>query len=674
MAELQPLPFAALLRRMFREFRGQGRIFDMRADRFWRGSPAGRNPGVRFHGLPAGSPLGPAAGPHTQMAQNIVLSWLGGGRIIELKTVQIDDRLTIARPCIDATNVGYNIEFSQELLVGQSLDEYVKAWMLIRVIEHEGWLGHPARQTPTAIGAPPDFHDTVFDLSVGYDLEGIRGAKMAGFIRGLMDASAMIERLKSEIPPELARLRDIDYDPAVSRTATLSTFHGCPAAEIEGIVDHLLRTHGLHVVVKMNPTMLGEARLTEILHGELGYDELAVNPTAYTSGLGFEESVAMTGRLAATARSLGLGVGAKFTNTLEVINHRDFFAPTEKVMYASGAPLHPLALTLASDFREAWAVSRGATAVGAGESGEGLAFTFSAGIDKTNFAGVAACGFAAVTTCTDLLKPGGYGRMVDYMTALDAAMGAAGVNDMPAFVAAGDGPGPRHRALVRTTVLDARYSKARNAVVPRRIGSELWLFDCIACDKCVPVCPNDANFTFETPDAEIGYRDYLVQAGHAVPTGEARHFKLRKAHQIANMAGLCNECGNCDTFCPEYGGPFIRKPAFFPDRAAYAATTGKDGFVMERIPDGTSRLTGRMKGVEYELTVTPEARHRFRGPGADFWIDAETAVPVESAGAAAEGASIDVGAYLAFRTLLAGVADSPNANWVNAGLLPVEAS
>ncbi|MGH7449995.1 MAG: hypothetical protein ACRENG_01485 [bacterium] len=70
---------------------------------------------------------GPAAGPQTQMAQNLVLSWLGGSRIIELKTVQILDQLKILRPCIDMTNVGYNVEWSQELRLKQSLREYVAA-------------------------------------------------------------------------------------------------------------------------------------------------------------------------------------------------------------------------------------------------------------------------------------------------------------------------------------------------------------------------------------------------------------------------------------------------------------------------------------------------------------------------------------------------------------------
>src|ERR1035438_8929922 len=124
MAELKPIPFARLVQRAFLEFEREGKIFDLPASNFFRGLP-GLDLSVSVHGHRASTPLGPAAGPHGQLAQNIVLAWLGGSRIIELKTVQVLDELKIPRPCIDATNVGYNVEWSQELKLEQSLREYV---------------------------------------------------------------------------------------------------------------------------------------------------------------------------------------------------------------------------------------------------------------------------------------------------------------------------------------------------------------------------------------------------------------------------------------------------------------------------------------------------------------------------------------------------------------------
>src|ERR1039457_5832745 len=166
MAELVPLPLPLLLRRAFLEYQREGKIFDLPKSKFFRGVP-GIDFSVDFHGHRAATPLGPAAGPHGQLAQNIVLSWLGGSRIIELKTVQILDDLKIPRPCIDTANVGYNVEWSQELKLEQSLREYVKAAMLLEI-----FVGQASGPVPSSLS------DTVFDMSVGYNLEGIRSPRV----------------------------------------------------------------------------------------------------------------------------------------------------------------------------------------------------------------------------------------------------------------------------------------------------------------------------------------------------------------------------------------------------------------------------------------------------------------------------------------------------------------
>ncbi len=130
MAELRPYPFAGLVTAMFRGLEDEQAVFGLPSRHFYGGDTE-RDFTVSIHGSPAGSPLGPAAGPHTQMAQNIVLAWLAGARILELKTVQILDELEIPRPCIDMRTVGYNAEWSQELRIAESLAEYVKGVMLI---------------------------------------------------------------------------------------------------------------------------------------------------------------------------------------------------------------------------------------------------------------------------------------------------------------------------------------------------------------------------------------------------------------------------------------------------------------------------------------------------------------------------------------------------------------
>lgn len=603
MVDLYCAPFVDMIDRMRLEFANQGTIFDLPARRWWLPSQEAAAPdfSVRFHDRTAGTPVGPASGPQTQMAQNLVLSWLAGSRIMELKTVQVDDQLTIGRPCIDAANVGYNIEWSQELRVPSSLDQYVQGAMLI----------HMLRRAPQLFGRPfgdVDFSGTagevIYDMSIGYDLAGIRSDKVRRFIEGMLDATPSVERLRNQIPRRLAALRDLDYPTALSQSVTLSTFHGCPADEIERICEFLLTEMGVHTIVKMNPPMLGRERLEHLLYDVMGYHDLTVNPKAYTSGLQFDESIAISGRLAELATSRGLAFGAKFSNTLEVINHRDFFPDTEEIMYLSGPPLHVITLALAGEFRQA--------------VGPAMPISYSAGVDRKNFANMVACGFLPVTTCTDLLKTGGYGRLPAYLQELEKAMQEVGARNVDDFIrdargqrrAAGDDPvraGWLNTPIIAAeTAADERYTAAKNQMVPRRINSHLVMFDCITCDKCIPVCPNDANFLYETPAVDIEYRDVEVAPDGTIrEVGERQKFSIERAEQIANFADFCNYCGNCDTFCPEWDGPYLMKPNFFGSHASFDAAAPKDGFLLEGEP-GQFTLIGRIDGQELRLETRGE--------------------------------------------------------------------
>ena len=215
----------ALLRRIANEWETRNKIFDLPTARIWSPDPE-IDLGFNFLGRRCATPVGPAAGPHSQLAQNIVLSWLGGSRLFELKTVQILDELEIPRPCIDMATIGYNVEWSQELRISQSLTEYVKASMLLEILsEWEPLASH--------LGEGPGPH--VFDMSVGYDLAGISTAEVSAFIEGMLDATVEVDRLRSQIPGPFAEYVDLDFSTRLSDTLTLSTFHGCPPDEIESI-------------------------------------------------------------------------------------------------------------------------------------------------------------------------------------------------------------------------------------------------------------------------------------------------------------------------------------------------------------------------------------------------------------------------------------------------------
>ena len=101
MVQLVPVPFGVLITRLFRELEQKQSAFDLPRQRFVQGY-RGRDLSVAIRPPPAPRPRsGPAAGPHTQMAQNIVLSWLAGGRVMKCKTVQVKDDIEVPRPCIE---------------------------------------------------------------------------------------------------------------------------------------------------------------------------------------------------------------------------------------------------------------------------------------------------------------------------------------------------------------------------------------------------------------------------------------------------------------------------------------------------------------------------------------------------------------------------------------------
>ncbi len=662
MADLHPSPFCDLVKRMFLEPERQQTIFDLPLRKMYVPDPT-LDTTVKFHGRVAATPVGPAAGPQTQMAQNIALSWLGGSRILELKTVQIDDQLVINRPCIDMTNVGYNIEFSQELRLNESIHEYVAGMMLVEMLKASNLLNFPPSKF--------DKTSTIYDFSLGYNLAGISAQPIRDFMATLRNAKKHVDQLRMEIPDRWKQYRDLPYPDEISDTITLSTFHNCPPTEIEKICHFLLTDIGMGVVVKMNPTMLGLDDINYLLHDRLGYHDIQVNKKAVDVGLKFDDGIEMMRRLRETGRKLGLTVGVKFSNTLEVINHKTFF-PKDEIMYLSGPPLHVITLRLVERWRQNY--------------GPDCPISFAAAVDKHNFANCVACGFVPITTCSDLLKVGGYGRLFEYMKNLEAEMKMRGVDNIGDFILQREGNAQaalehaknnRDEAvnyagflnigpIWSRTVADERYTAEKNMAVPKRIDSKLHLYDCISCDKCIPVCPNDANFYYEVDPVEIKYTNYTWGDGQLQPANPGV-LKIERKHQIANFADWCNECGNCDTFCPEYGGPFIQKPSFFADRETWLDNPKRDGFYVIKV-DGLSQIVGRMEGKVYSLALDENHGQAVYNDGSlevSFDPGTHEIVDVKPLAADVGTHRIDVKNYHTLRILLAGMLNPSRVHPVN---------
>jgi putative selenate reductase len=165
----------------------------------------------------------------------------------------------------------------------------------------------------------------------------------------------------------------------------------------------------------------------------------------------------------------------------------------------------------------------------------------------------------------------------------------------------------------------------------------------------------------------VSYEHFVVREGVVarLPGGQ---FQASKAHQIANFQDFCNECGNCDVFCPEDGGPYIEKPRLFGSLESWTALRDRDGFFARR-GDGEDSVWARIRGREYRLEVD---RARDRGLFTDGVISIEVShrerrpLGAQAREGAPDGHALDFSVYLNMALVGDGVLDLRRANPVNA--------
>jgi putative selenate reductase len=453
--EMKVQSFGSLLTWMMRELETNGSIFGIHSSLFYTPRPDAPCATEMF-GHHLATPFGPAAGPHTQLAQNILAAWLSGGRFIELKTVQIMDELEIPRPCIDMEDEGYNVEWSQELKLDQSAWEYVKAWVLIRVLRR--LLGFE-EQTPFG---------TIFNMSVGYNLEGIQSSPMQRFMDRMEDASAEIAELQEVVRTRFPQFADVEIPNRLTNSVTLSTMHGCPPDEIEAIARYMLEERNLHTFVKLNPTLLGKETVMHILHEALGYREIHIPDSVFEHDLQYGRAVELITTLKQVAAERDLTVGVKLSNTLAMANHKDTLPGEE--MYMSGRALYPVTMNLFHKLAQ--------------EFDGDLNVSYSAGADALNVSTILAAGARPVTAASDLLKPGGYSRMVQWLGNLTIEMQARGAASLDELA--------RDKmdtlaAAAADALENPRWKKSYFPFDLPKVESGLELFDCVAA-PCVEQC------------------------------------------------------------------------------------------------------------------------------------------------------------------------------------------
>ncbi|HHD56089.1 MAG TPA: putative selenate reductase subunit YgfK [Desulfobulbaceae bacterium] len=474
------------------DLKERNEIFGIGRDQFFIPSPNDRFRMSRYGNL-LETPLGVASGPHTQLAQNIVTAWLTGCRYIELKTIQVLDELDVAKPCIDMTDEGYNCEWSQELKLDESFNEYLNAFILLYILRDK-------------LGFAGDAPGFIFNMSAGYELQGIHSPTVQRFFDRMEDCSSELAEKIELIAPIYPRIRELHIPSRISDSLTISTMHGCPPDEIEKIARYFIEDRGYHTTIKLNPTLLGPERLRDILNSRLKYP-IDVPDLAFEHDLKYPDAVKLIHSLLDPARAKGVEFNIKLTNTLETTNIDQKLPKTEAMCYMSGRALHPISINLAARLQEEF---------------EGtLDLSFCAGIDTFNVFETLTCGMAPITVCSDLLKPGGYARVKQYTQTVLSGMEEAGANSIDQLVCDRAGMEDRCAAALNNlrdyaavVVESGKYSKDLFPYQNVKIKRPLPRFDCAAA-PCVASCaasqdvPRYMDYTARG-DFENGYKTILA--------------------------------------------------------------------------------------------------------------------------------------------------------------------
>ncbi|MCK4903851.1 MAG: NAD(P)-binding protein, partial [Candidatus Marinimicrobia bacterium] len=404
--KLYPLPLNKLLTWILQEEQ-HGKIFGYYKELFF--TPKAEDSfRMKRYGQMLETPIGVAAGPHTQLAHNIVLAWLFGARYLELKTVQTLDEIDVTKPCIDMSDGGYNCEWSQELKLRQSFDEYLNAWIIIHILRDKFSWGN---------ATTPGF---IFNMSVGYDLKGILNANVQEYFKLMNNCKTILNQKLNDITDIYPNIKNVIIPSKITDNITLSTMHGCPPDEIEKIGKYLIEERKLDTAIKLNPTLLGPEKLRQILYNDLNFDDITVPDEAFEHDLKYDDALVLIKNLQNSAKQNNVEFGLKLTNTLEVLNTRQTLPQKEATNYMSGRALHPISVNLAAQLQ-------------ADFDGQ-LDISFSAGVDAFNITNILTCNIKPVTTCTDVLKPGGYGRLKQYLDNIRVEFHSVGAQNIDEYI------------------------------------------------------------------------------------------------------------------------------------------------------------------------------------------------------------------------------------------------
>ncbi|WP_022849647.1 putative selenate reductase subunit YgfK [Limisalsivibrio acetivorans] len=453
-----------------KDFDKTGEILGIRRELFF--TPDKNDPfRMKRYGKTLETPLGVAAGPHSQLAQNIMAAWLTGSRYFELKTVQVLDELEITKPCIEMGDEGYNCEWSQELRLHESFDEYLNAWVMLHIMKD-------------MFGFEGDESGFIFNMSVGYNLEGILSDSVQRFLDKMQNCPDELAAKIEEAAEFYPNVRKLSIPAQITDNVTVSTMHGCPPEETEKIGRYFIEERKLNTTIKLNPTLLGSEKLRGILNDSLGF-ETEVPDLAFEHDLEYGAGVKLIRSLMESAEKTGVEFNLKLTNTLENLNVLGKLPDEAEMIYMSGRALHPISINLASKLQE--------------EFGGELDISFSAGVDCFNIVDTLACNLRPVTICSDILKPGGYGRMAQYVAYMRKGFEEADASSIEELTMKKADAGVLSDSVInnlktysKEVLTNPLYKKESRPYEDIKTERSLGFFDCAAA-PCITKCAAGQN-------------------------------------------------------------------------------------------------------------------------------------------------------------------------------------
>jgi putative selenate reductase len=210
-----------------------------------------------------------------------------------------------------------------------------------------------------------------------------------------------------------------------------------------------------------------------------------------------------------------------------------------------------------------------------------------------------------------------------------------------------------YRVPVRETALSARRSFDETLFTYSLEEAQAEASRCLDCDQmcsiCVGVCPNLAiltygstPFTTELPTLEVG-------EGTLEVTGSVG-YRVDQKLQVAVLTDFCNECGNCATFCPTAGRPYVDKPRLYLDEADFNAQSD-NAFMLT----GKGTMAGRWGGETHRITLNGDLT--YHSPVATVSIDPAT-WEIRDADATGGGGPVTLEPAAAMYALLEGLQGS----------------